>query len=72
MQDADVTFLRAFKVWWSFTWRQTVLWWPLAIVWVFLVRSMLHVQRHAATTPEALRHGLIRLGLVLRCSWLLP
>ena len=31
MQPVDVTFLRALKIWWSYTWRTMVLWLPLGL-----------------------------------------
>jgi hypothetical protein len=61
MQQVDVTFLRAFKVWWSFAWRYTVLWWPLAIVLGLSVHQVLHARPHVASTPAEFRHNLVRL-----------
>ena len=55
MQQVDVTFLRAFKVWWSFTWRVVVLWIPFEIVLVFLVRHVFHTGPHVTPAPPELR-----------------
>jgi hypothetical protein len=61
MQQADITFLRAFKVWWSFAWRYTGLWRLLAIVLGLWVHQVLHARPHVAPTPEEFRHNLVRL-----------
>jgi hypothetical protein len=65
MQQVDVTFLRAFKVWWSFSWRVVVLWIPFEIVLVFLVRHVLHAGLHVTPAPTELRHHLQRVWEVL-------
>jgi hypothetical protein len=64
MQQVDVTFLRAFKVWWSISWRVVVLWWPLAIASVFSVRAVLHAGPHVTPAPAEFRHHMARLWVV--------
>jgi hypothetical protein len=65
MQRVDLTFLRAFKVWWSISWRAIVLWWPFAIASVLSARGVLHAGPHVTPpAPAEFGHHMARLWVV--------
>jgi hypothetical protein len=63
MQPVEVTFQRAFKVWWSYTWRAWVLWVPVFVV-IAAAIQLSGVTPHnqgsprVMPSPEKLRHDM--------------
>jgi hypothetical protein len=70
MQPVEITFQRAFKVWWSYTWRAWVLWMLVFMVMGLALQASGIMPRnsarpHVPPAPEQLRHSLSLLFVVL-------
>jgi hypothetical protein len=63
----EVTFIRAFKIWWSFAWRAFVLWTPVGLFMAFSIRWILfpHFGQPSAPQNPSQIPGFMARGMIL-------